>query len=89
MSTLAELLEAWRIAADLSQEEASARCKMPRSNWGMIEQGHRTRLRDDTFRALAEGTGMSEIRLRQAAIQSLSAKLRETYPEREEEAVTA
>lgn len=43
----------------------------------MAEQGRRTRLYDESFRLLAEGTGIDEDRLRRAATYSQIAKLQD------------
>jgi transcriptional regulator with XRE-family HTH domain len=73
--TLAEVLLAWRKAHGFSQEEASQRCNITRSAWGMLEQGRRARIWDDTFHDLALGTGIEEERLRLAATRSQILKL--------------
>lgn len=73
--TLAEVLLNWRIAQGISQEEAAARCGIGRSAWGMLEQGRRCRAWDGTIHQLAQGTGISEDRIRTAATYSQIAKL--------------
>lgn len=76
--TLAELLRAWRDLHEYSQEEAAARCGITRSSWGMLETGRRSRVWDETLKALAAGMasdGIDEDRIRRAATRSQILKL--------------
>lgn len=68
--TLDEMLLSWRTANGFSQEEAAEACGITRAGWGMIEQGRRFNLRDETFESIALGTGLSVERLRHGALQS-------------------
>lgn len=67
MKPLSELLREWRETLHLSQSEAARRCGVSSQHWGLLERGERVWLRPNTFRKLAERTGIPLERLMRAA----------------------